>query len=87
MVLLEKGHVQRRKVSRSYVYRATTPQKNAFQSLVEKMKRTFADGSTVGLIAQLIETEDLSDEDLKELQRLARLKAAQKSTQKKKAKS
>jgi BlaI family transcriptional regulator, penicillinase repressor len=75
MILLEKGHVRRKKAGRSYYYKAVTQKENAFRSLTDKMIQVFSGGSPVGLIAQLIESEELSDDDVRELQRIARLKA------------
>ncbi len=76
-VLLEKGHVSRRKVGKAYFYKATTPQQTAMRAMTRKMADVFAGGSTFGLIAQLLKSESLSDEHLEELRRIANEGAAQ----------
>jgi predicted transcriptional regulator len=87
MVLLEKGHVARRKVSRSYYYKAVTKKENAFRILADKLIHVFSEGSPVGLIAQLIEAEDLSEDDIRELERIARLKAERNKSEDRRLKS
>jgi BlaI family transcriptional regulator, penicillinase repressor len=74
VVLLEKGHVSRRKVGRSYVYQARTPQQNTFQKMVRRLTDVFCGGSPATLIAQLIKTENLTKKDIVELQRIAEQK-------------
>ena len=73
-VLLEKGHLTRRKVGKAYFYR---PKRSA-QAALKKMSGQLADiffaGSKTGLIAQLIKSEALSDDDIRELQRIAETK-------------
>jgi predicted transcriptional regulator len=44
--------------------------------MARRMADIFCGGSKAALIAQLIETEELSREDIKELQRIARKKAS-----------
>jgi len=75
LILLEKGHVARRKVSRAYAYKAKTPQRKTFQQMIRGLSRMFCGGSPVALIAQLIATEKLSEDDIRELQRLIAQKA------------
>ena len=40
--------------------------------------QVFSEGSPLGLIAQLIESEELSEDDIRELERIACLKAEKK---------
>ncbi len=70
--LLEKGHVVRRKVGKAYHYKARTRRQGAFRSMTRRMANAFCQGSAAGLIAELLKTEDLSEEEIKELQRIAK---------------
>lgn len=76
LVLLEKGHVTREKSGKAYFYKAKTPRQRTFQSMLKQLTQVFCGGSTKALIAQLIENEKLSDEEIRELQNLARQKTA-----------
>ena len=77
LVLLEKGHVTRRKVGRSYVYEARTPRQKTFRKIVRRLTDVFCGGSPAVLIAQLMKTEKLSKDDIIELQRIATQKAGE----------
>ena len=70
-ILLEKGHIARCKRGRAYYYRAVTPRKGAFKKMVQRMAEIYCQGSTAGLIAELIKTEKLSDEEIQTLKQLA----------------
>ena len=84
VVLLEKGHVKRTRDGRAYFYEAVTHEENALKRMVRQVTDTFFEGSTAALIAQLIESEKLSDEEIRELQRVARKKNNGKSLDKSK---
>ena len=81
-VLLEKGHVTRSKVGRAYFYKAVTPRKGAFKKMAKRMAEIYCRGSAVGLIAELIRTEKLSEEEVQELKKLAEAKHAGKPEKK-----
>ena len=70
-VLLEKGHISRRKIGRSYRYRAITPRQGTFTKMARRMADVFTGGSTVGLIAELIKSEELSEAEVEELKQYA----------------
>lgn len=70
-VLVERGHLTRRKEGKVYLYRAKRSRKGVLSKVATSMANAFAGGSKVGLIAQLIESETLSPEELKELRRIA----------------
>lgn len=70
-ILLEKGHVSRRKVGKAYFYRATTRRKTAFRSTIREVADAYCDGSARNLILNLIRSEKLSKAELLELKRLA----------------
>jgi len=83
--LMERGHVRRRKKGKAYYYRATTPRQRAFKKLTRRMAEVFCGGSAVALIGQMIESEEgLSQEDIRELRRIATRKASSKKASGKK---
>ena len=81
-VLLEKGHVRRRREGRAYVYDAVTPQKRAFKTMLRDLLENFCDGSARTLMMNLAEEETLSPSDLRELKRLAQNASKGSDTQK-----
>ena len=66
-ILLEKGHITRRKVGKAYFYKARTQQKRAFRAMLGELADAFTDGSVRGLLFRLAEEEKLTDADIKEL--------------------
>ena len=78
-ILLEKGHIVRHKMGRAYSYRAVTPRKGALKKMVQRMAEIYCQGSTAGLIAELIKTERLSEEEIQTLKQLAQNKRISKS--------
>ncbi len=74
-VLLEKRHITRQKQGKAYFYRAKSAAPTAFKKMADRLADVFCGGSSFELIAQLIKTERLSEENIRELQELAREKA------------
>ena len=74
-VLLQKGHVTRRKIGRAYHYRPKRPARTSFKQMARQLSELFCGGSTADLIAHLIKTEKLWDNDIRELQRMAQARA------------
>ena len=70
-ILVEKGHVTRRKVGKAYLYKARTPRQRAFSTMLGDLVETFCAGSVEQLLLALVRKEKLSEEDLLELKRLA----------------
>ena len=70
-ILLEKGHLVRRRVGKAYFYRAKTRRSSALRSMLREMTRVFCDGSVDALLCHLIRSQNLSEEDLLELKRLS----------------
>jgi len=70
-ILLEKGHVTRRKVGKAYFYKAATRRHSAFRSTLQDIVDAYCDGSTQSLLMNLLRTEKLSDAELLKLKRLA----------------
>lgn len=73
-ILLEKGHITRRKVGKAYLYKARTKRQKAFTSMLGDISRAFCDGSMRDLLFHLVEQEKLTPAEIKQLQALARKK-------------
>ena len=74
LVLLEKGHVTRRKVGKAYYYKARTPRQSTLKKMTRRLAEVFCGGSSAALIAHLIKSEELSEEDIRQLKRIAEMK-------------
>ena len=70
-VLLEKGHVSRRKVGKAFHYKAVTRRQTAFRSTLREMVDAYCEGSAKNLVLNLIRAEKLSETELLQLKRLA----------------
>src|SRR5262245_1939606 len=70
-ILLNKGHVSRRKVGKAYVYKAATARQSVFRTKLRELVDVFCSGSTQSLLLNLIRSEDLSEAELLQLKRLA----------------
>jgi predicted transcriptional regulator len=70
-ILLEKGHVARRKAGKAYYYKAVTRQNSAFRQTLRKMIDAYCEGSTEALLMTLLRSEKLTDDELLKLKRLA----------------
>ena len=66
-ILLDKGHVTRRREGRAYFYSAKTAQRSAFREMLGELMENFCDGSARQLMLNLTEHELLSEDDLKEI--------------------
>jgi predicted transcriptional regulator len=69
-VLTEKGHLVHAQEGPRYVYTATTPREEARASALERVLRTFFDGSATDAMAALMElsAEEMSEEELDQLE-------------------
>jgi predicted transcriptional regulator len=70
-ILLNKGHVSRRKVGKAYFYRSVTPRQSLYRSKLRELIDTFCNGSTQSLMLNLIRAEKLSASELLTLKQLA----------------
>lgn len=70
-ILVQKGHVTRRKVGKAYYYQARSPRDNAFRGMVQELASVFFEGSTKRLAAHLAQSENLSPDEIEELRRVA----------------
>lgn len=69
-ILLEKGHVARRRRGKAYYYKPVTKRDSAFRTMCHKLVDAFCDGSTEALLCRLIKEEDLKEEELIRLRRM-----------------
>ena len=76
LLLLEKGHVKRKKIGKAYYYKAKTPPSGEFARRVRRLAKAFFRGSPAALIAQLIKNEKLSDQDIRELKKIVEEKTS-----------
>lgn len=76
-ILLAKGHVTRRKIGKAFYYQAATERENAFRSTFRELLDTYCGGSVRSLLVNLIQSEDLSGEELREVERLAQSPTSQ----------
>jgi predicted transcriptional regulator len=70
-ILVDKGHVSRRKVGKAFLYKAKTRRTRAFSTMLADLVETFCAGSVQELVMALVRKEKLSKADLLELKRLA----------------
>ena len=82
-VLMEKGHVARQKKGKAYYYRTKSTAPTAFKKMTHRLADIFCGGSSFELIAQLLKSEDLSEEDVRQLQELAQEKGSETTSSKK----
>lgn len=71
-ILVQKGHVTRRKEGRAYLYAARTKRQKAFSSMLADVTQAFCDGSMRELLFHLVQQEKLTKKEIKQLQDLAR---------------
>jgi BlaI family penicillinase repressor len=70
-ILLEKGHVSRRRVGKAYYYKALTRSRSAFRKTLAELVEAYCGGSLQSLVMNIIRMEKLSEDDLIALKRLA----------------
>ena len=70
-VLIDKGHVVRRRKGKAYFYKARTRKESAFRAMYRELLNTFCGGSHEALVFHIIKTEELSNDELRELKQLA----------------
>jgi BlaI family penicillinase repressor len=71
-VLEKKGHLRKRDEGRSFVYRPARPQGQVVGSMVREFVERVFGGHAAPLLAHLVETEKLTDEELDALARRIR---------------
>jgi predicted transcriptional regulator len=70
-ILIEKGHVSRRRVGKAYYYKAVTQSRSEFRRTLDELVEAYCSGSLRSLVMNIIRLEKLSEEDLIALKRLA----------------
>jgi predicted transcriptional regulator len=73
-ILEHKGYVKKTAGARAYIYSPTRPQRQVVGGLVNDFVSRVFDGSAKPLLVHLIETRDLSGQELEELRKLLREK-------------
>lgn len=71
-VLMDKHLVDRRKDGKAYLYTPAQSPETVLARLTDQLARVFTEGSTAKLIAQLLQSERLGEDELAELQQLAK---------------
>ena len=71
--LADKGHLRRKKAGKKFLYLPAVPREKVRRSALRRMLDTFFGGSTVEVVASLIEMDrvTLSSKDLKRLSRMS----------------
>jgi len=69
-VMLEKKLVHRKKTEQGYLWSAKTSRKKAASGMVRKLVDLVFDGSAQRLVAHLLESDQLSEQERTELRRL-----------------
>jgi predicted transcriptional regulator len=75
-ILVDKGHLTRRAKGKAFYYRPKTKRESTFRSMLGELVDIFCGGSSEALLCHLLAKENLSPEELLELQRQAQQKAA-----------
>ena len=71
-ILVEKGHLTRRSRGKAFYYRPKTLRESTFRTMLRDLLDIFCDGSSEALLCHLLAKEELSPEELLDLQRTAR---------------
>jgi predicted transcriptional regulator len=69
-VMLDKKLVHRKRTPQGYLWSAKTTRQNTAAGMVRKLVDLVFDGSAQRLVAHLLESDQLNDEDRKQLRRL-----------------
>jgi BlaI family transcriptional regulator, penicillinase repressor len=70
-ILVNKGHITRRRVGKAYFYKAKTSRQSAFVRTLKDIINGYCEGSPQALLMALIKSEQLSESELLRLKRLA----------------
>jgi BlaI family transcriptional regulator, penicillinase repressor len=70
-ILVEKGHLARRSKGKAFYYRPKTRRESTFRTMLGELVNTFCGGSSEALLCHLLAKEQLSTDELLELQRMA----------------
>ncbi len=70
-ILVDQGHVTRRQVGKAYFYKAKTKRQSVFRSMMREVADVFCQGSAETLLMNMIKSQQLSEEELVALKRMA----------------
>ena len=70
--LIDKGFLKRKRRGKAYYYLPARKAGTVRRKITERMASVFAEGSRLGLIAQLIKDEKLTPQQIRELEKLAK---------------
>jgi BlaI family penicillinase repressor len=69
--MVEQGVLKRERRGKAYFYKPARAARTVRRKLMERLAAVFAEGSRLGLIAQLIQDEKLTPAQIRELERFA----------------
>lgn len=72
--LSKQGWVKHRQSGRQFLYRAKVKQEDAAKGSLQRVLQSFFGGRVSALTAQLLESDEISPEDLKEMRELIKRK-------------
>ena len=78
-IMRDKGYLKRTKQGGCYVYRPCVTRESTLQGMLGDMVERVFDGSAASLMVNLLETEDIDPDELKELRKRINRKAKEQS--------
>jgi BlaI family transcriptional regulator, penicillinase repressor len=69
-ILMEKGHINRKRAGRGHIYSPIVQKENANSSIIHDLVDRVFSGSVPGMVASLLKTQDVSKEDIVEIKKL-----------------
>lgn len=69
-ILVEKGHLRRRKEGRAYRFLPRSSRQKTLSSMLDEFLKKAFDGSALRLVYGLVEEKKISREDLEEIERM-----------------
>ena len=69
-ILMNKGHLLRRRVGRGFLYRAKEQKNQAHRNIVQDILKRAFEGSPSLMVAALLDSRDVSRSDIEEIKRL-----------------
>ena len=70
LIMMDKGYIERRKQGKGFMYRAKVNEKQAHGSMVSDLLNHAFGGSAALMVASLLDTKTVPDEDLKKIERM-----------------
>lgn len=70
VLMIEKGHVARRKQGKVYLYKALVGENEAKKKMVEDILARVFDGSESSMVATLLSGKDVQEDELNEIRRI-----------------